>query len=243
MEMNIKEIFREGWNHEGRVQNWVSVIVQMGFDNPTCRSAWREVLRNATATIIRGEVLDIGAGPGTITELWAEMGHNVYGLDFSQTMLDLARKRSVQRELTITYVEGDAENPPFKPERFDIISSRLLLFTLPHPGYAVRRWVQLLKPGGWLVLIGEELSADAEKKQHPKNSLWSPDKRYRAALRQLPLLTHSADTLRVLMEAVGLSGIQSVPMEMVVAARAELSERESSHEMCQSRPYILVGRK
>jgi SAM-dependent methyltransferase len=49
---------------------------------------------------------------------------------------------------------GDASDPPARAGRsFDVILARHLLWTLPDPQGALRRWVSLLRPGGRLVLI------------------------------------------------------------------------------------------
>ena len=49
---------------------------------------------------------------------------------------------------------GDASNPPAEAgTSFDVILSRHLLWTLPDPQEALRRWIGLLRPGGRLVLI------------------------------------------------------------------------------------------
>ncbi|TFY75657.1 hypothetical protein EWM64_g8355 [Hericium alpestre] len=45
---------------------------------------------------------------------------------------------------------------PFEPESFDVIHIRLVLFHLPNPPNVIRRVIELLKPGGWLLL--EDLS-------------------------------------------------------------------------------------
>src|SRR5699024_6087406 len=47
----------------------------------------------------------------------------------------------------------DASDPPFEPASVDVVLARHILWTLPHPSAALRRWAGLLRPGGRLVLI------------------------------------------------------------------------------------------
>ena len=44
----------------------------------------------------------------------------------------------------------------FPTNVFNVVSSRHVLFTLPRPGVAVRQWARVLKPGGKMILIGND---------------------------------------------------------------------------------------
>ena len=83
-------------------------------------------------------------------------GPRVHGLGLFPRMLGEARRRAAELALDCSFVFGDAEEPPFPDAAFDAVSSRHLLFNLPRPGVAVRQWVRILKPGGKLILIGDE---------------------------------------------------------------------------------------
>lgn len=247
--MELKEVFREGWSNQARVDNWVRRVSGGEFADPECRPAWIDALRSALPAIgdRTGEALDAGTGPGTIAQLWTELGLRTTGVDFSPTMLEAARRSAAARRMTIDFIEADAEQPPFTDERFDVISSRLVLFTMPNPGYAVRRWTQLLRTGGRMALIGEERPADADQQQkHQKqfrSSPWQPDEQYRQALAQLPFMGHTAGTLRVVMQAAGLRDIHMVDMQQVIEARRIRNEglTDEARTMFRSTPYILVG--
>jgi SAM-dependent methyltransferase len=241
----LKKGFRQRWNHPDRVAGWVNSGLNIEFNDPGCRAAWITALRRAVADAPVRDVLDVGTGPGTIAQLWAEMGCRATGMDFAPAMLKAGDVAAAKKRLAITFVKGDAEAPPFPRKRFDVISSRFVLFTLPHPGYAVRRWVQLLRPGGHIVLIGHEHSPDARrlprKPGHPPK--WRADKKHQEALRQLPFVDHSPGDLIVVLEAVGLHSIQRIPMDEVVAARMSLHKRQPSLGVFRNTPFIVVGRK
>ena len=52
-----------------------------------------------------------------------------------------------------TFKRGDAEDPPFEAGTFDVVVTRHLLWTLPHPDTAVKNWKKVLKKGGVLIVI------------------------------------------------------------------------------------------
>ena len=240
----LKAVFRDGWSNQARVENWVNRVTRAHFDNAACRAAWIAALRAAAPPRRGATALDVGTGPGTIAQLWAEIGYRTTGLDFSPTMIAAGRQLAADKNLSLTFVEDDAEHPPFPAAAFDVISSRLMLFTLPHPGAAIRRWAQLLKPGGRMVLIGGDMSPrdrkklmnSAKKAAKQSRCQWKPDKRYHAALQQLPFRDHTAATLSVVMEAAGLRQIHLAPVKIIVDAQRHAKQPAIV-------PFILIGQK
>jgi ubiquinone/menaquinone biosynthesis C-methylase UbiE len=242
MTAKLKDAIRDRWSRPERVEGWIGSGLNVEFNDPACRWAWLAALRDAVGGGRVNAALDVGTGPGTIAQLWAELGYDTTGVDFSPAMLDAARAVAAEKGLAITFVEGDAETPPFTRRRFfDVISSRFVLFTLPHPGYAVRRWVELLRPGGAIVVIGHERSTDAKKAPRRKKKLTASELRHQQVLRQLPFVNHTLGDLIVVLEAAGLRDIRRVPMDNVIAARAALARRKRSAH--PSPPFIIVGRK
>ena len=160
-------------------------------------------------------------------------------------MLASGREAAESRGLTIEFVEGDVENPCFADSTFDLVSSRAVLFTLPHPGYALARWTRLLRPGGKLVLIGENSPKDPEKlkRQHRPAAGWQPDEDYLKAMQKLPFRDHTDGMVRVVMEAAGLQNIQSISLEEVIDARREHEALQPEYGVLQGTPYLLVGQR
>ncbi|AKB27400.1 hypothetical protein MSSIT_0681 [Methanosarcina siciliae T4/M] len=123
-----------------------------GIQSEIEREAWKTLFQSLLPSG-RLEVLDAGCGTGEIGLLFAEMGHRVTGLDFSEKMLAKAREKTSRKKYEINFRAGDAENPPFEAETFDVVVTRHLLWTLPHPDTAVRNWKKVLRKGGVLIVI------------------------------------------------------------------------------------------
>lgn len=93
-----------------------------------------------------GSVWEVGCGSGSVARWLAEHGREVVATD-----VDTRWCRSVPG---MTVLEHDVTCDPL-PGRFDVVHARLVVQHLPDPDAAVRRLVQAVRPGGWLLL--EEL--------------------------------------------------------------------------------------
>jgi SAM-dependent methyltransferase len=123
-----------------------------GLGDPATRAAWAARL----ATWIPDaplDVLDLGCGTGTLSVLLAQRGHRVTGLDLSGRMAQRARAKLAEARLDARLLVGDAADPPVRRHAFDVILARHVLWTLPDPPAVLRRWVDLLRPRGRLVLV------------------------------------------------------------------------------------------
>lgn len=133
-----------------------------GLRDPATRAAWRDLLRGVLPAA-PARVADLGCGTGTLSLLLAEEGHRVDGVDLSPAMVELARAKAGDR---CTVVVGDAADPPLARAAYDVVLCRHVLWALPDPAAALHRWVDLLVPGGRLVLVegswhtGAGLTAD-----------------------------------------------------------------------------------
>jgi ubiquinone/menaquinone biosynthesis C-methylase UbiE len=123
-----------------------------GINSEVEREVWK-TLFNSLLPSGRLKVLDVGCGTGEIGILFAELNHHVTGLDLSEKMLAKAKEKASQRMLDINFQKGDAEDPPCEAGAFDVVVTRHLLWTLPHPDIAFKNWKKMLKKGGVLIVI------------------------------------------------------------------------------------------
>lgn len=134
-----------------------------GLLDSDTRSAWKDLLRTWLPTT-PALVADLACGTGTMSALMAELGHRVRGVDLSAEMVRLAQAKAAPFGSAIDVQQGDAGDPPFEPASVDVVFARHILWTLPDPTEALRRWAALLRPGGRMVLVegrwGLEAAAD-----------------------------------------------------------------------------------
>ena len=109
-------------------------------------------------------VLDAGCGPGVDTfdleELVGREGR-VVGVDASETMIAVARKRASQRDSHAEFLVGDVRTLELQSETFDLVRAVLLLLHVEDPDAAVREMVRVLRPGGRIVCIDVDHQMDA----------------------------------------------------------------------------------
>lgn len=110
------------------------------------------------------KILDAGCGCGFFSLILAENGHQVTGIDLTESMVERGRELAEKHGIEVDLRQMDAEHPDFADETFDVIVSRNLTWTLPHPAEAYREWIRVLKPGGIL------LNYDAEHARYHMSS-------------------------------------------------------------------------
>lgn len=124
-----------------------------GLRDSATRAAWAALLGDALRGLTRASILDIGCGTGTLSVLLGEQGHRVTGIDASPAMLARAGAKAAAAGLSIPFYLMDAARPDLPPRGSDALVCRHLLWALPEPANVLRRWVDLLRPGGRLVLV------------------------------------------------------------------------------------------
>jgi ubiquinone/menaquinone biosynthesis C-methylase UbiE len=120
---------------------------------------WQEQLapaRNwmlALAALAPGEhVLDLACGTGLVTLAAAESvgpKGSVLGTDLSGQMVEVARRRAAERQLSnVKFKRMDAETLDLPDATFDVVLCSLGLMYVHDAQRAVREWRRVLKPGG-----------------------------------------------------------------------------------------------
>ena len=105
----------------------------------------REALRLVPA---RGEVLDVAAGPGSLTLLAARTARRVCAVDFAPAMIDALRARAVAAGITNVDAQvADGQALPFSAARFDAAYSMFGLIFFPDRARGLAELVRVLRPG------------------------------------------------------------------------------------------------
>jgi len=116
-------------------------------------------------------ILDLGCGPGLYTEIFAEKGHQVTGMDISRNSIEYARKSAKKRNLDITYINQSYLEADLGSDRYDLvvlIFTDLGVLTPWERGTLLAKIFRVLKKGGTFifdVLKDKEI----ENKTSPKS--------------------------------------------------------------------------
>lgn len=121
-----------------------------GLADPRVRQAWATALASWLPDP-PAEVVDLGCGTGSLALVLAEQGHRVVGVDLSPNMIERARRKLAGVNAWV--VVGDAACPPLADHSVDVVLARHVLWTLPDPVAALRRWITLCRKDGRLVLV------------------------------------------------------------------------------------------
>ena len=96
-------------------------------------------------------LLDVGTGPVFFAIILAELGYQVTAVDYTEAMLNQARKNAGPLASIIDFRRMDAEQLTFPDGAFDVIVSRNLTWNLPSPAKAYSQWTRVLKENGLLL--------------------------------------------------------------------------------------------
>lgn len=74
----------------------------------------------------RLSILDLGCGPGLYTEIFAEKGHKVTGIDISENSIEYAKQSASQNRLDINYLNTSYLDVDLEADQYDLI---VMIFT------------------------------------------------------------------------------------------------------------------
>lgn len=94
--------------------------------------------------------LDIGCGSGADLLRFAEEGFETVGLDLADTIDEAyANTRHIPR---INTMQANLYHLPFRQGTFDVVYAFGVIHHLPNPYQGFQRLVEMVKPGGWVLL-------------------------------------------------------------------------------------------
>jgi ubiquinone/menaquinone biosynthesis C-methylase UbiE len=205
---------------------------------PAERAAWDRILDLVLPRRPALDALDAGSGTGFLSFELAGRGHRVTGVDFAPAMVAQARRKSAALGLGVTFEEGDVEQLPFPAASFDLVVSRHVLWTLPHPEAAIDEWARVLRPGGRLAVVDSQAEAVSGL---PPTQNARASQEYAAIADQLPFLGgRSREDIETLLRGHGLVNVASDPLLDLVAAQ-ERRMIDEGHEATRRRRYVVWG--
>lgn len=108
----------------------------------------------ATINDSRGRVLEVGVGTGLSLSSYAP--HlEVVGIDYSEDMLKLARRRVDEKDLAHVRElrQMDAQSLDFPDASFDTVVAMYLVSVVPNPERVMAEVARVCKPGGQVIIV------------------------------------------------------------------------------------------
>ena len=202
------------------------------------RAAWDRIFDLVLSGRSGLDALDAGCGTGFLSLELASRGHRVTGVDFAPAMLAEARRKASEQRAAIRFEDADAEQLPFASGSFDLVVSRHVLWTLPHPEEAIDEWIRVLRPGGRLAVIDGQFDPGFLTHQ-TENARASAE--YTEIGDRLPFLGgRPREEIETLFKAHGLVNVRSDPVRDLVEAQAQRMVEEGRERQTRRR-YVAWG--
>lgn len=114
-------------------------------------------------------VADVGCGTANASELLAPCVERVVSIDFSEAMLDAARRR-LSGVPNVDFMHGSAESLPLASRSVDACVGLLVLHHVEHPGLAVSEMARVVRTerGGGIVLV---VDMDRHDREHYRRTM------------------------------------------------------------------------
>ena len=126
-------------------------VISFGID-----IKWRNKVVQIVAEKNPENILDIATGTGDLAiNLTRTKATQIIGLDISEGMLEVGRKKILKKQLhkTIDMVVGDSENLPFDADTFDAITVAFGVRNFENLEIGLAEILRVLKPGGIFVVL------------------------------------------------------------------------------------------
>jgi ubiquinone/menaquinone biosynthesis C-methylase UbiE len=134
------------------IQDKLTVEIFNQFAIKMRDKGWNNVDAFLKAGIHKGNVLEIGPGPGYIGLEWLKKapGSKLTGCEISPDMIKMAEKNAKEYgfEKDVKYVQGNCMNMPFPDEEFDAVISNGSMHEWENPIAVFNEIYRVLKPGG-----------------------------------------------------------------------------------------------
>jgi ubiquinone/menaquinone biosynthesis C-methylase UbiE len=144
--------------------------------NCACASKPINYQRDKIVPFAEGVVLDIGIGSGLNIPFYNKTKiKQLYGLDPSKELLDIAKSVAKKENLEIEFLECGAESIPLPDKSIDTVLITYTMCTIPDVALSNSEIIRVLKDDGKLLFCEHGLAPDKNivKWQKRINPLWS----------------------------------------------------------------------
>ncbi|MCW5517657.1 bifunctional demethylmenaquinone methyltransferase/2-methoxy-6-polyprenyl-1,4-benzoquinol methylase UbiE [Muriicola sp. Z0-33] len=138
-------------------------VISFGID-----VKWRKRVVSILKDKKPATILDIATGTGDLAiNLTATGAHKIVGLDISPGMLQVGKKKVIEKKLqnTVEMIVGDSENLQFPAQHFDAVTVAFGVRNFENLEKGLSEIYRVLKPGGTLVVLETSVPVKTPFKQ------------------------------------------------------------------------------
>ncbi|WP_179374518.1 bifunctional demethylmenaquinone methyltransferase/2-methoxy-6-polyprenyl-1,4-benzoquinol methylase UbiE [Winogradskyella wichelsiae] len=200
-------------------------VISFGID-----IKWRNKVVDLVADTNPKNILDIATGTGDLAiSLTATSAEEIIGLDISDGMLEVGRKKIASKNLEgiISMVIGDSEDLPFEDHTFDAITVAFGVRNFEHLEKGLAEILRVLKPNGIFVILETSVPTNplykAGYRFHTKlimptiGKIFSKDKVAYSYLSESASLFPYGEALNNILRKIGFINVVDRPQTMGVA--------------------------
>lgn len=150
---DLKEKVRAYWSgRAARFDESPSHRIEDRYGKPEWQACLRQAAGLGATDNMEGmHALDLACGTGEISRMLCSLDARVTGLDFSETMLAIARAKLEGQKWSPLLCDAE-DLKGVKDNSIDFAVTRHLAWTLTNPAAAYSEWQRVLKPGGRLLI-------------------------------------------------------------------------------------------
>jgi len=191
---------------------------------------WRKEVVKIVANQNPSTILDIATGTGDLAiNLTKTKASKIIGLDISEGMLNVGRKKIIQKKLedTIEMVLGDSENLTFADNSFDAITVAFGIRNFENLEKGLSEILRVLKPNGIFVILETSIPTKTPFKQGYKfytkgilpiiGKLFSKDKVAYSYLCESASVFPYGEALNNILHKTGFTNAKALPQTFGVA--------------------------
>lgn len=124
---------------------------ERGADLEKIGLLYQGALAQINVSLTEGKLLDIGIAASYLSLPFKEKGLDVYGIDSSREMLDLAINNGIPAE-NLTQVDLQEDPIPHDEDTFTITVTSATLFFLSNACQVIGEMIDVTKPGGFIMI-------------------------------------------------------------------------------------------
>jgi len=200
-------------------------VISFGID-----IKWRKKVVEIVAKKQPKNILDVATGTGDLAiNLTKTNASKIIGLDISEGMLNVGRKKIIKKKLedTIEMVVGDSENLAFVDNSFDAITVAFGIRNFENLDKGLSEILRVLKPKGIFVILETSIPAKTPFKQGYKfytkrilpiiGKLFSKDKVAYSYLCESASIFPYGEALNNILYKIGFTNATALPQTFGVA--------------------------